>query len=385
MSESLRRVVISFSWLVVVYFSYIKFKLEISSLPPSTSKNYTQNSHHNDDSCENINLNNNNHNHNQTLDRILPISFGLPQGRYDRARNISSIIKRRDFAQIIPGVKSTYAFQEEDAYYNSYSEAYYGITFKKQGWDCMRHYEIIASGAIPYFVDIRRLPPKTMFDFPTELVKLAMVIPGVPDRQTVKQAIAKGSTDDLHIDHSIFNITEYNRIQKEITAIALRHLTWPAKARYLLSVMQLHYPCLASSPPRVLVVAIPDCGYMSCAIWGGLYELLGSEHMSSLIGAKTALFSSIPNNGASSMWGKGFSYQNTYDNVWDEHEMDRITMNRLEQGYFNVIVFMNESGGFCDLSQYTKFKKNVPELLLTYQQLFNPFVIVIDGNDEGGK
>ena len=30
-------------------------------------------------------------------------------------------------------------------------ESYFGSTKKKAGWDCMRHYEIVASGAVPFF------------------------------------------------------------------------------------------------------------------------------------------------------------------------------------------------------------------------------------------
>ena len=48
--------------------------------------------------------------------------------------------KTRDFAVIIPGIKSTYRYTMEEAYYDGYAEAYFGITMKKSGWDCMRHY-----------------------------------------------------------------------------------------------------------------------------------------------------------------------------------------------------------------------------------------------------
>jgi len=37
------------------------------------------------------------------------------------------------------------------------------------GWDCMRHYEIIKAGAIPYFPDIGEKPPLTMVEYPSKL------------------------------------------------------------------------------------------------------------------------------------------------------------------------------------------------------------------------
>ncbi len=44
---------------------------------------------------------------------------------------------------------------------------------RKGGWDCLRHYEIIASGSVPYFEDYERIPKFTMFDYPKKLQKKA--------------------------------------------------------------------------------------------------------------------------------------------------------------------------------------------------------------------
>ncbi|AFZ53323.1 hypothetical protein [Cyanobacterium aponinum] len=47
---------------------------------------------------------------------------------------------------------------------------------KKAGWDCLRHYEIIAQGCAPYFLDIRELPYLTMHRFPRyEVLKLMQI------------------------------------------------------------------------------------------------------------------------------------------------------------------------------------------------------------------
>ena len=57
-----------------------------------------------------------------------------------------------------------YAFgpHEESEYKRAYSESYFGSTKKKAGWDCMRHYEIVASGAVPFFdEDPTRAPSST--------------------------------------------------------------------------------------------------------------------------------------------------------------------------------------------------------------------------------
>lgn len=42
--------------------------------------------------------------------------------------------------------KNTYIFENEEEYYNDYKKSLFAITRKKGGWDCMRHYEILACG-----------------------------------------------------------------------------------------------------------------------------------------------------------------------------------------------------------------------------------------------
>ena len=72
-------------------------------------------------------------------------------------------------AKIIPGVKATYTFTEEDEYYKDYNTSLFGLTWKKLGWDCFRHYEILFSNSLPIFPDIDKCPPLTMFNFPKNI------------------------------------------------------------------------------------------------------------------------------------------------------------------------------------------------------------------------
>jgi len=44
-----------------------------------------------------------------------------------------------------------YKFTEEKDYYDDLARSYFGITMRKGGWDCTRHYEIMAAGALVMF------------------------------------------------------------------------------------------------------------------------------------------------------------------------------------------------------------------------------------------
>jgi len=97
--------------------------------------------------------------------RCEPISFAIPESKIFS----DDIMKAMHIATIIPGDMSTYIFDTESSYYNDYQMSMFGLTRKKMGWDCMRHYEIIANRCVPVFADIAECPKKTLVNFPKEL------------------------------------------------------------------------------------------------------------------------------------------------------------------------------------------------------------------------
>jgi hypothetical protein len=58
------------------------------------------------------------------------------------------------------GGSASYAFADEAAYRADLGASRFGITTRRAGWDCLRHYEIAASGTIPCFRDLLRKPPR---------------------------------------------------------------------------------------------------------------------------------------------------------------------------------------------------------------------------------
>ncbi len=51
-----------------------------------------------------------------------------------------------------------YQFESQKDYYDNLSTSYYGITSKRSGWDCLRHYEIAAAGTVPCFRGLNSKP-----------------------------------------------------------------------------------------------------------------------------------------------------------------------------------------------------------------------------------
>jgi len=57
------------------------------------------------------------------------------------------------------GATTAYAFDDEAGYYADLRASRWGITTRRAGWDCMRHYEIVANGAVPCFRDLTSKEP----------------------------------------------------------------------------------------------------------------------------------------------------------------------------------------------------------------------------------
>ena len=104
------------------------------------------------------------------MNTIYPISFSIPKCKI--VKKVPN--KTKWFGNCIPGDVSTYIFNNERDYYNDYSSSVFGHTKCKGGWDCMRHYEILASGSIPDFRDLYNCPKEILTSLPKDLIFRAM-------------------------------------------------------------------------------------------------------------------------------------------------------------------------------------------------------------------
>jgi hypothetical protein len=94
---------------------------------------------------------------------LLPIQFGIPK---DKIVSNVNIQPKNLLAPLIPGRLNTYTYNSEIDYYRMYQESIFALTYKKAGWDTLRHYEILMNGCLPLFLDIEDCPNNTMKNFP---------------------------------------------------------------------------------------------------------------------------------------------------------------------------------------------------------------------------
>lgn len=92
---------------------------------------------------------------------LRPISFCIPEVKIvtdipRKEKDFPMHIVDPEVQAMIPGTSGRYVFSNEEDYYKDLQASRFGITTKRAGWDCMRHYEIAANGAVPCFRDLNK-------------------------------------------------------------------------------------------------------------------------------------------------------------------------------------------------------------------------------------
>jgi hypothetical protein len=136
-----------------------------------------------------------------------PIQFSIPGDKIVK----KTPQKDLDFATIIPGDLKTYIYDNETDYYKGYQRAYYAVTTKKGGWDCLRHYEILANRCIPYFIGLENCPKNTLFNWPKKLI--------IATNEYAKSCIVP---------------LEYDMLLEELYSYVKQNMTTSGLARYVI-------------------------------------------------------------------------------------------------------------------------------------------------------
>jgi hypothetical protein len=98
---------------------------------------------------------------------VMPIAFSIPKEKinFGVTRNdkqklfpLHIVDKELLTALKIPVSSDQHLFETESQYYEDLRRSRFGITLKRCGWDCLRHYEIAANGAVICFRDLLQKP-----------------------------------------------------------------------------------------------------------------------------------------------------------------------------------------------------------------------------------
>jgi hypothetical protein len=258
---------------------------------------------------------------------LSPISFSIPEEKLCALENTYTC-KTKMLSSLIPGDTSTYIYHTEEDYYNEYKKSYFATTTKKAGWDCMRHYEILANGCIPYFIDIEQCPQYTMHLCPKLLFIEANVL---YDRFKTKTMDSLTDTDR----------NEYYALLRQLYDYTKNHLTTYKMAKYILRMTQFEHVS------KILYLSgstSPD--YLRCVTLHGFKKIFGMNcHDFPKI---SHIYKS--HNG-SDLYGNGFTYSRLLDDSTHNDRLDNSIEEDIKTKYYDVVIYGSYHRGmpFYDL------------------------------------
>lgn len=245
---------------------------------------------------------------------LYPITFSIPEEKI--ITNLHAKIKI--MSDLIPGNYSTYIYNTENDYYNEYRQSYFALTHLKSGWDCLRHYEILANGCIPYFRDLENCPANTMALLPKDLMLQGNQLYNKFNIKNINEL-----TDD--------DIIEYNTLAKNLLDYTKLHLSTYNMAKYILEKSNhIH----ASKILFLSSSTAPD--YLRCLTLHGFKMLLGSNCHD---------YPRIPHIYKSdsiqyhTLYGKGFTYTNLLDSSLHDDNLDNTIEENIKNKYYDIIIY----------------------------------------------
>jgi hypothetical protein len=244
---------------------------------------------------------------------LFSITFSIPESKI--VDNIP--FKKKILSELVPGEINTYIYNTEETYYQQYQDSFFAITKKKAGWDCMRHYEIIANGCLPYFIDIENCPENTMALLPKDLFIQANHL---YLSKFINKTIENLSTN---------TIDEYNLLVRKFLDHLKNHLTTKNMANYILQKTN------HNNATKILYLSgntLPD--YLRCLLLHGFKELLGDKcHDFPII---PHLYNSYNQD---NLYGNGFTYARLLGPELHQPELDTTILQDIENKYYDIVIY----------------------------------------------
>lgn len=244
---------------------------------------------------------------------IHPITFSIPEEKIVK----TFPGKTKLLSDLIPGKIETYIYHTEEDYYNEYKQSFFAITIKKAGWDCMRHYEIMANGCLPVFLDIEGCPENTMKLLPKDLF------------------IAANKLYEKMKDIPINNLTpylgDYYNLLSKMLEYTRNYLTTRKLASYVLE------KTLKTNAKKILYLSgrvQPD--YLRCLTLHGFKELFGQNcHDFPKVSHIYKDYTKNPTE----LYGRGYSYTKLLDPALYNSELDKTLEEDIKRKYYDIIIY----------------------------------------------
>lgn len=278
---------------------------------------------------------------------MYPINFSIPKEKICETFQT----KTKILSDLIPADMSTYIYNNEEDYYNEYKKSYFAITKCRGGWDCMRHYEIIANGCVPYFIDIEKCPINTMTLLPKDLI-----IEGNKLYNTFKDKNINELNEEA--------IDEYNILRTKLMEHTKNHLTTEKMAEYILQKIGFE-----NKNVKILYLSEKtDPDYLRCVTLHGFKSLFGSNCHDY---PKVPHIYKTNDINYKELYGKGFTYSNLLEPILHNNNLDVTIFEDIKNKYYDIVIYGSYHRGMPYYDLISKYYNSDKIILLCGEDFHN--------------
>jgi hypothetical protein len=279
---------------------------------------------------------------------LYPISYSIPESTL--VDDVPVKTRMYSVAHPIRYYRTPQTHDNEGAYYQNYREAAFGKTFKKGGWDCMRHYEILVNGCIPYFEDLAQCPKNTLTMIPRDLIFEGMKLAEIPFEE--------------------MDWEKYNDVVRRLLKYTREHLTTKCMAQYVMNKCNIQ-------AKKVLILHFNNEYYMSHSMINGFKHCLGTNAVE--YPHAEVLYEDYPEDRIKHFYGLGFSYTRRVPSAYKTNYNVYDIINQIQNKEYDLIYY----GINCDMNpSNVDFYKCLP-LWNEVNQKYSPQQIAICCGQDG--
>jgi len=244
---------------------------------------------------------------------IHPLPYCIPD---ENIVHYNDLIKKKHIiiSDIIPGEKLTYRFNynDEKEYNEHYQECFFAFTQKKGGWDCLRHYEILANGCLPIFKNLNLCPIDSLNIFPKALI----------DEYTKKLLPFRNEFRD-----------QYNQYLEKILNHVRSHCSTSAISTYFLEKM-IH---LKNIKKILLITCDKGVNYTRELLWIGLKRNIQKKNGIVVEFPKINYLYNSFKGEKKDLHGYGFNYVGKLQDDYDFEKEEIIS--KIKDRFWDLVIF----------------------------------------------
>ena len=254
--------------------------------------------------------------------KLLPISFSIPEEKVCKNIDISIKTKIEAFVKPLNDRSQSYKYDKEEDYYNDLRTSFFAHTCKRNGWDALRHYEILANNCIPYFSDIDECPEKILHFFPKELIK---------ESNKFYEKVKNLNIEDFITNYEYIN--KYTDLIVKFKNHTNEYLTTKSIANYILKTSN------NNNPKKILFLSPNDDeDYLKVLTLHGLKSLFGNNcHDYPKI---PSIYKSCT---LTSLYGNGFTYSKLLDDNYRDDTLDSTIEEDIVSKKYDMIIYSKTS------------------------------------------